>query len=359
MLVSTLDDYDRAIRIYNGTAKSNALCLNEDEQMILRGLSKGLELTSKELYVKIKGFGYNKTEKTMSRMIKGEKGNSGMLKKVNDLNEWIDIETMPDIKDGETKNISRKVQKYQYTGDIFRQLPGSNHVRFDCILFQTVASIDREKAERLDGEWRENGGQCPLISEDTEDIKRHQKTNENDFCINDCSIHDNNIESINEDIRRQEIVESNREQDCTQILEYPPAIVSNEQKKDVKNNFLLVNEKNVSSDEIQEKMRKQMAESRRQMDCLLMSSDVFCTPDLSSGAIVTNGDQKSVDNADIVSLLRRALNKLANSGEYNGILNDTHAFVHLFNERTPEYELCLGPQAILYNAKKQKARGWK
>ena len=47
MLVSTLEDYDKAIRIYNGTATSNALCLNEDEQMILRGLSKGLELTSK------------------------------------------------------------------------------------------------------------------------------------------------------------------------------------------------------------------------------------------------------------------------------------------------------------------------
>lgn len=32
MLVSTLDDYDRATRIYNGTAKSNALCLNEESK---------------------------------------------------------------------------------------------------------------------------------------------------------------------------------------------------------------------------------------------------------------------------------------------------------------------------------------
>ena len=47
MLVSTLDDYDRAIRIYNGTAKSNALCLKQDEQVILWGLSSGQELTSK------------------------------------------------------------------------------------------------------------------------------------------------------------------------------------------------------------------------------------------------------------------------------------------------------------------------
>jgi hypothetical protein len=173
MLVSTLDDFDRAIGIYNGTAKSNALCLNEDEQMILRGLSSGRELTSKELYTEVKDLGYKRSEKTMTRMIKGEKGNTGMLKKVNDLNEWIDMETTSvEINGDKIKNISRKVQKYHYAGDIFKQLPGSNHVKLNCILFQTVASIDREKAERLDREWRENGGQCPLISEDTEEIRR-------------------------------------------------------------------------------------------------------------------------------------------------------------------------------------------
>jgi predicted transcriptional regulator len=70
-----------------------------------------------------------------------------------------------------------------------------------------------------------------MIPKDTEDIKRHQKTNENDFCINDCSISDNNIIYINKDIRRQEIAENIREQNCTQNLEYPPAMVTNEQKK--------------------------------------------------------------------------------------------------------------------------------
>jgi hypothetical protein len=319
MLVPTLDYYDRAIRIYNGTAKSKALCLDEDEQIILRGLSKGLELTSKELYKNAKSYGFNKSEKTMTRNIKG------MLKKVNDLNEWIDRETtLSDLKEGKSKQVSRNVQKYQYAGDIFKQLPDSKHVKLDCILFQTVASIDREKAERLDTEWRENGGQCPLISEDTEDIRRNQKTNKNDFCINDCSINDNNIVYKNKDIRRQEIEESMREQNCTQILEYPPAIVSNEQKKDGKNIFLLANGKT-----------------------------------LSSGEIVNTDEQKSVDNLGLASLLRRALNKLANSSEYNGIVKDIYAFVNVFNDRTPEYKLRLGQQAILYNAEKQKARGWK
>ena len=171
MLVSTLDDYDPAIRIYGGTAKSNALCLNNDEQAILWGLSSGQELTSKQLYANSKFHGYNKSEKTMTRTIKGQNGNSGMLKKINDLNEWIDMESMLDLQNGKTKNVSRRVQKYQYTGEIFKRLQSDNHEKFDCVLFQTVASIDRERAEKLDREWRENGGQYPLVSHDMEYIR--------------------------------------------------------------------------------------------------------------------------------------------------------------------------------------------
>jgi hypothetical protein len=232
-------------------------------------------------------------------------------------------------------------------------------VKFDCILFQTVAIIDREKAERLDKEWRENWGQCPSIAEDTEDIRRNQKTNKNVFCINDCSITDNNIIYINRDTRRQEIEKNVGEQNYTKNLDYPPAIVSNEQKKDGKNFFLHVNEKNVSSGEIQEKTCQLIAESRIQTDCLFVSSDVFSTPYLSSESIVNTDEQKSVDDQGLASLLRRALNKLANSREYNSSVEDLYAFVNVFNERTPKYKLRLGQQAILYNAEKQKARGWK
>jgi len=82
-----------------------------------------------------------------------------------------------------------------------------------------------------------------LISEDTEDIRRHQRTNNNDFCITDCSSNDNNIVYINKDIRRQEIEENIRDQNYTQILEYSPAIVDSEQKKDGENMFLHVNGK--------------------------------------------------------------------------------------------------------------------
>jgi hypothetical protein len=108
-------------------------------------------------------------------------------------------------------------------------------------------------------------------------------------------------------------------------------------------------EKTLSSDEIQEKICQPIAESRIQVNCLLMSSD----------AIVNIDEQKSADDPGLVSLLMRALNKLANSGKYNGSVEDIYAFVDAFNERDPEYKSRLGQQAILYNAEKQMARGWK
>jgi len=59
-----------------------------------------------------------------------------------------------------------------------------------------------------------------MISKDTEEIRRHPKTNANDFCINDSSRIDNTIVHINKDIRRQEIV-GNREQNYNHKLGYP------------------------------------------------------------------------------------------------------------------------------------------
>jgi len=73
------------------------------------------------------------------------------------------------------------------------------------------------------------------------------------------------------------------------------------------------------------KMRQQISKSRIQTDCLLVSSDVFIIPNLSSDAIVNTDEQKPDDNPDLASLLIRALNKLANSVEYNGVVEDVYA----------------------------------
>jgi hypothetical protein len=106
-------------------------------------------------------------------------------------------------------------------------------------------------------------------------------------------------------------------------------------------------------------MCQQIAESRIQPDCLLMSSDVFTTPYLSSEAIVNIDEQKPTENTGLASQLRMELNKLANSVEYNSSVEDLYAFVKVFNDRTPEYKILFGQQAVLYNAERQKARGWK
>ena len=179
------------------------------------------------------------------------------------------------------------------------------------------------------------------------------------FCINECSINDNNIVYINKDTRRQEIEESIREQNYDQILEYPPAIVDNEQEKDGENISLHVNEKNLSSGKIEEKNWSRDSEKQNTRRCPLMSTDVSPTPNLSSDTIITSGKQKPDDCSDSVSLLIRELNKLANSHRYNGIVENVQAFVNVFNGRTPEYEMRLGPQVVLHYAEKQEAGGWK
>ena len=90
-----------------------------------------------------------------------------------------------------------------------------------------------------------------------------------------------------------------------------------------------------------------------------MSSGVFSTPNLSSDAIVNIDEQNPTANTGLASQLRSELNKLANSREFNCMVGDIHAFVNVFNERTPEYKIRFEQQAVLYNAEKQKARGWK
>ena len=89
-----------------------------------------------------------------------------------------------------------------------------------------------------------------------------------------------------------------------------------------------------------------------------MSTDVSTTPNLSSDAIVTSGEQIPADNTGLASQLRSELNKLANSLEYNSSVENIYAFVKVFNERTPEYKLKLGKVAVLHNAEMQKAKGW-
>jgi hypothetical protein len=106
-------------------------------------------------------------------------------------------------------------------------------------------------------------------------------------------------------------------------------------------------------------MCQKIAKKRIQADCLLVSSPAFTTPNLSSGSIVNTDKQKPDDNPGLASLLRKALNRVANSNKYNGVVEDIYAFVNVFNERTPEYKIRFGQQVVLYNAEKQKARRWK
>jgi hypothetical protein len=73
-----------------------------------------------------------------------------------------------------------------------------------------------------------------------------------------------------------------------------PGIISSDADLRI-NNGLAMFGKNLPSDEIQEKMCQQITESRIQTDCILMSPDVFTTPNLSSDAIVISDEQKPTE----------------------------------------------------------------
>ena len=57
-------------------------------------------------------------------------------------------------------------------------------------------------------------------------------------------------------------------------------------------------------------------------------------------------------------MLRKALKKFAWE-EYDGVVENIPVFVGKFNERVPEYKERLGIQAVLQNAERLKARGWR
>lgn len=69
-------------------------------------------------------------------------------------------------------------------------------------------------------------------------------------------------------------------------------------------------------------------------------------------------DMVTPSNSGLSNLLRRALAKFAKT-EYKSNVPDVSEFVSEFNKRTPEYVEQLGQKAVMYNAERMKARGWR
>jgi len=138
-IVSNLDDYDRALQIYNGTAANNATNLNGKEMSIMKVIqcSPGRTISFTEIQEKT-GF----KETSLRYIIDGRNGGEGLLGKVTGLYKLEKSESISFDK-GNIRSTT-KGTVYRYTGDIFEL--GSK-------LFGSVATIDRAKAKRLTCEF--------------------------------------------------------------------------------------------------------------------------------------------------------------------------------------------------------------
>lgn len=134
-IVSTLADYDRALEVYSGTAANNACNLNGKEMGIMKVIqqSPGRIITFTEIQEKT-GIKETNLRYTMN----GRNGTDGLLGKVKGLSKLEKMESLG-TADG-TVRTSTKSTVYKYTGDLFE---------INSKLFQSAATIDREKAERL------------------------------------------------------------------------------------------------------------------------------------------------------------------------------------------------------------------
>jgi hypothetical protein len=126
--LSDIEDFDRALEIYEGTSKNNATNLSDLEIKVLKYVEKNGPVTLKQL---MKFLDVSRTR--VIHILHGKDGKGGMFAKVPQLNkigrsktEW--------AKDEE--KITTRENLYEYTGP-----------KLGFEIYDTVAKIDRIKAE--------------------------------------------------------------------------------------------------------------------------------------------------------------------------------------------------------------------
>jgi len=314
-IVSTLKDFDRAVEVYNGTAANNACNLNGKEMAIMKVIqaSPGRTITFTELQEKT-GIKETNLRYTMNGRTVASEGLLGKVKGLSKLDKTDSVGSA----DG-TVRTSTKSTVYKYTGDLFE---------LNSKLFQSVATIDRGKAERLTREF---------VSSDTENThdnhNAHTTLTDDVRDKNNCSKDNNN--NNNTKITNNE---KNEIDDFTHINEN--AGIS--QQKDNGNSYSGI--------------MCESCESCIDSGQLITNDDVSCN--VSALTTKSTDNEKYCEpNAPVSSLLRKALNKFAWT-EYNGTVESIPVMVGKFNERNPEYKQRLGLDAVLSNAERLKTRGW-
>ena len=303
--LSDIEDFHRALRIYNGTAKNNATNLTDQEIKVLKFI-EGKPATIQNLMHFL-----NVSRERVMQILNGKDGKSGMLAKVPQLNK-IDRSNTIDGKDGAKMTTWGHV--YEYHGP-----------KLGFEMYDSVATINHEKAEE------ERTIFIQKLSE--ESVITVTPCNPS-VTSNVVTLKPNAIDRINRNVtlKRIDVIQGNSD---NTFLAGTTDLEMNQEKIGVS-----CSENMGYSITLDEK------------SCHLnMISDCNSAADggVTYGCIsYTQEDDESIYEA--VGLLRKALIKYSRI-KYNSSVEDVSEFVVNFNKQTPEYEQRVGYETVLKKRK--------
>jgi DNA primase len=308
--LSDTEDFDRALEIYKGTSKNNATNLTDLELKVLKYIEERGPVTLKNL------MGYLKVSRVRAHQIlNGKDGKGGMLAKVAHLNK------IDQSKTDESKVTTRE-HLYEYNGP-----------KLGLEVYDTVAKIDYKKAEEERAKFIEK-----LMGESVTSVTQCNPS----VTIEGVTLKPSTVDRINSNVtlKRKNVIQGN----CYTTLDEE----SETTKKEEKNN----------SSSQDEKQGYRVTHDGKNSQPITKTD---YNPDVTHGLHkVTHGYTSTDSEKDfsVPELLRKALKKFAWE-EYDGVVENIPVFVGKFNERVPEYKERLGIQAVLQNAERLKARGWR
>ena len=383
-LVSTVDDWERAISVYAPVAKNNSCLLSDEEILILYSLHEMLETDAFEdgvphkrllNYMKDEGR-FKKSDATLRRILIGEMGSGDGKKGFKEKVPGFSHEMVPmsklDEKGLEIKGKGAGTTKtlcYNYNDTLFDNIPaGSDIVK--VIKMDTFVVGDNYTAEAVEQLFREDPVKAHSLKKDRATFEIWKESLRNQEGFSDFSdftgFHQiakpmksekpslpllvNNNTVYNNNIRLQESSNNG-------VAGISVCVVDGEIDEDTRKKLIgPYSEKNANS------MKSESPDSdcTLQSECNPVKSEtvVLKSESLDSDMTLQSEKSQAVDNkVYLIPLLRQALVKLAKT-EYHSTVLDIDEFTRNFNSRTPEYKKGLGSFVVENEARKLKKLGW-
>lgn len=341
-LMATPEDFERALTIYKGTSVNNATNLTDTELKYLRYI---VNAPYKTVTLKTLVNHFKVSETAVRKMLNGKKGDGGLLAKVKQL---VVIHGSSTVKNDNVSQTTRE-NRYQYTGE-FTGLD----------MYESISTLDYDAVERVTQEFKarlyENKtrvtqgnpvGNLPRVTLENNNGKHNNIINNTRITQN---IENERGEKFLPPFGNGNNSEFEKTSDFSQVTPfqakqgYPHTINNNGSHENKGNPDRLPR---VTQGYPQQKNNDGNHET-----------EGYPSHDNDLPIKTPFGEEVTPEDPGLSNLLRKALIKLAKT-EYKGAVADLHAFVKDFNERTPEYKEKLGHAAVIYNAEKLKARGWK